>query len=158
MSNYLVTVERTVECPTAVVSADPEVREARTQWRPLLDQVWAFLRHQPGLWSGGHNVMVYANFPAEGAALIEAGVQVTGPFAPAGAVRPSWLPGTEAATTVHTGGISDVGAAHDAVREWCANQLRPLTGRFWEIYGDPHPGTGQVDVTVYWELGEPDTT
>ena len=33
-------------------------------WRPALDEVWAFLRTQPGLHSGGHNVFLY-HHPAE---------------------------------------------------------------------------------------------
>jgi predicted nucleic acid-binding protein len=41
---YDVTVERTTECPTAVVKANTTWREFRTLWPTLLDEVWAFLR------------------------------------------------------------------------------------------------------------------
>jgi hypothetical protein len=149
-AGYLVTEVETAPCATAVVSADPAVRDAGPQWRPMLDEVWAFLRQRSDLWVGGHNVMVYADRPGVGAGLVEAGVQVVGPFEPVGRVRPSTLPGTTTATTV--GPVSDIGGVHTAVRGWCAQNGRPVSGAFWEIYGDPDPETGRVDVTVHWEL------
>ncbi|BCT77763.1 hypothetical protein SCMU_36050 [Sinomonas cyclohexanicum] len=151
MTDHPVRLVRTEDVPTAVAAADPTVRDAGPQWRPLLDEVWAFLRDRPGLWKGGHNLMLYAASGA-GAALVEAGVQVTGTFEAAGRVRPSSLPACDAATTVHTGPITEIGAAHAAVRAWCADQARTPTGRFWEVYDDPDPRTGQIDVEVYWEL------
>src|SRR6476646_4350216 len=35
-------------------------------WRPALDQVWAFLRSQPGLRTDGHNVFLYHHPAREG--------------------------------------------------------------------------------------------
>lgn len=154
MTGYRVTVVDTEACPTAVARADPAGGAAGSQWRPLLDAVWSFLRARPELWSGGHNVMVYASRPSGGAVLVEAGVQVTGSFAPGGNVEPSALPATTTATTM--GPLSDIGAVHDAVRTWCTRNERPVTGVFWEVYGDPDPSTGLVDVTVHWELGARD--
>ena len=151
MTRYRVTVVDTNGCPTAVVSADPAIDDAGPQWRPMLDEVWGLLRQRPDLWAGGHNVMVYASRPGGGARLVEAGVQVTGPFGPVGRVHPSSLPGTQTATTV--GPLSDIGAVHDAVQAWSVGEARRLTGSFWEVYGDPDPETGRVDVTVHWELG-----
>jgi hypothetical protein len=146
-TQHPVTVVDTEACSTAVVRTDPSTGAA---WRPMLDEVWAFLRGRSDLWVGGHNVMLYADRPGSGAGLVEAGVQVTGPFEPVGRVRPSTLPGATTATSV--GPLSDIGALHDAVRAWCADRGRPLTGVFWEIYGDPDPETGRIDVTVHWEL------
>ena len=54
---YEVTIERTTECPTAVVQANTTWREFSRLWRPMLDQVWAFLRTTPGLRTEGHNVI-----------------------------------------------------------------------------------------------------
>ena len=144
------TVVETKACPIAVVSADPAVGDARPQWRAMLDEVWALLRQRLDLWVGGHNVMVYASRQGSGAGLVEAGVEVTGPFEPVGRVHSSSLPGTATATAV--GPLSDIGALHHAVQAWSENEARPLTGSFWEIYGDPDPETGRVDVTVHWEL------
>ena len=149
---YDVTIERTTECPTAVVKANTTWREFPTLWGTLLNDVWAFLRATPGLRADGHNVMMYRDGPARGEVAVEVGVQVTKSFAAAGRVVPSTLPAGEAAATVHTGTPSEIGAAHDAVVAWCSAQGRDLTGVRWEIYGDPDPRTGHFDVGVYWQL------
>jgi effector-binding domain-containing protein len=149
---YDVTIEGTTECPTAVVKVTTTWREFPTLWRTLLDEVWAFLRAAPGLRADGHNVMMYRDGLARGEVAVEVGVQVTKSFNAAGRVVPSTLPAGEAAVTVHTGKISEIGAAHDAVLAWCAAQRRELTGVRWEIYGDPDPQTGRFDVAVYWQL------
>jgi uncharacterized protein YcsI (UPF0317 family) len=143
---YDVSVARTTECPTAVVKANTTWTEFRTGWRVLLDQVWAFLRATPGLRTDGHNVMLYRhNVPG-----VEVAVEVTGPFEPAGRVVPSTLPAADAATT-RARSTAEIGAAHAAVRAWCAAQDRGLTGVSWEIYGDPDP-QGTVEVNVFWQL------
>jgi effector-binding domain-containing protein len=156
MAAYDVTIERTTGCPTAVVKADTTGREFSTLWPALLDEVWAFLRTTPGLWTDGHNVFLYkANAGGVGLA-VEVGVQVTDSFEAAGRVVPSKLPAGEAAMTVHTGPPAQIGAAHDAVRAWCSQQRRGLTGVSWEVYGDPDPATYHFDVAVYWQLQTPD--
>jgi len=149
---YEVTIERTAECPTAVVKANTTWREFPALWRTILDEVWAFLRARPGLRTEGHNVMLYRSGIRGVEVAVEVGVQVTDSFEAAGRIVPSRLPAAEAATTVHTGTPAEIGAAHDAVRAWCSAQRRKLTGVRWEIYGDPDPQTGQFDVAVYWEL------
>jgi effector-binding domain-containing protein len=149
---YQVTIERTTECPTAVVKANTTWREFPTLWRTLLDEVWAFLRATPGLRTEGHNVMLYRNGVPGVEVAVEVGVQVTRSFAANGRVVPSTLPAGEAATTVHAGTPAEIGAAHDSVRAWCTEQRRELTGVSWEIYGDPDPQTGHFDVGVYWQL------
>jgi hypothetical protein len=148
---YEVSVERTAECPTAVVKANTTWPEFRTLWRTLLDEVWAFLRATPGLRTDGHNVMLYRhNIPGVQVA-VEVGVQVTGTCNGAGRVVPSMLPAVEAATT-RVGTTAEIGAAHAAVRAWCAAQGRDVTGVSWEIYGDPDPRNGNVEVAVFWAL------
>jgi len=149
---YEVTIERTAECPTAVVKANTTWREFPALWRTILDEVWAFLRARPGLRTEGHNVMLYRSGIRGVEVAVEVGVQVTDSFEAAGRIVPSRLPAAEAATTVHTGTPAEIGAAHDAVRAWCSAQRRKLTGVRWEIYGDPDPQTGHFDVAVYWEL------
>ena len=149
---YDVRIERTAVCPTAVVKANTTWREFPALWRPFLDEVWAFLRATPGLWTDGHNVMLYRRDLPDVEVAVEVGVQVTAAFRPAGRVVPSTLPAAETATTVHTGTPADIGAAHAAVRAFCSAQRRDVTGVSWEIYGDPEPKTGHFDVTVYWQL------
>ena len=149
---HTVTIERAAECPTAVVKANTTWREFPTLWRPMLDDVWAFLRATPGLRTDGHNVMLYRNGASAGQVAVEVGVQVTKSFEAAGRVVPSTLPTGEAATTVHAGTPSEIGDAHDAVLAWCAAQRREVSGVRWEIYGDPDPRTGHFDVAVCWQL------
>jgi hypothetical protein len=146
-----VSVERTTACPTAVVKANTTWPEFRTLWRTLLDEVWALLRARPGLRADGHNVMLYRHNGPGIEVAVEVGVQVTGSFLPAGRVVPSMLPAVEAATT-RAGSTADLGAAHAAVRAWCADAGRGVTGVSWEIYGDPDPQNGAVEVAVFWEL------
>lgn len=150
---YDVAIERTAECPTAVVKADTTLHEFPALWGTLLGEVWAFLGATPGLHADGHNVMLYRPGASAAEFAVEVGVQVTGPFEAVGRVTPSMLPATEAAVAVHAGPIADIDAAHSAVRAWCSAQGRKLTGVSWEIYGDPDPQTGHFDVAVYWQLG-----
>jgi effector-binding domain-containing protein len=147
-----VAIVRTAEFPTAVVKADVNWREYPSLWGPMLDDVWAFLRATPGLRTDGHNIMLYRDNEPDSEVAVEVGVQVVRPFEPVGRVVPSTVPATEAATTVHSGPASEIGAAHDAVVGWCSSQDRELTGVRWEIYGDPDPTTGNFDVAVYWQL------
>lgn len=149
---YDVRIERTAECPTAVVKADTTWRQFPALWPSLLDDVWAFLATMPGLPADGHNVMLYRNNVPEVEVAVEVGVQVTGSFEAVGRVVPSALPAAEVAVAVHEGMPAEIGAAHSAVRAWCSAQRRELTGVSWEVYGDPDPRTGHFDVTVYWQL------
>ena len=96
---YDVTIERTTECPTAVVKANTTWRGFPTLWPTLLDEVWAFLGATPGLRTEGHNIMLYRNDVPEVEVAVEVGVQVTKPFWAAGRVVPSTLPAAEAAAT-----------------------------------------------------------
>ena len=149
---YDVRIERTTECPTAVVKANTTWREFPALWRQLLDEVWAFVRITPGLRRDGHNVMLYRRDLPGVEVAVEIGVQVTRSFDPAGHVVPSTLPAAETATAIHTGTPAELGAAHAAVRAWCAAQRREVTGVSWEVYGDPDPKTGHFDVAIYWQL------
>ena len=146
-----VRIEHTTACPTAVIKANTTLREFPALWRPLLDQVWAFLGARPGLRAEGHNVMLYTTGLPGVELAVEVGVQVTGVFEPVGRVVPSTLPAAEAATA-RAATVAEIGPAHAAVRAWCSSQGRELTGVSWEIYGDPDPQTGQFEVAVYWEL------
>jgi effector-binding domain-containing protein len=152
LMSYVVIIERTAECPTAVVKANTTLRDFKTLWRPMLDEVWAFLGSRPSLRGNGHNVMLYRNGLPEVELAVEVGVQVLQAFEPLGHVVPSTLPAGLTAMTVHKGDPSQIGAAHDAVRAWCSKEGRELTGTSWEIYGDPDPKTGNFDVSVYWQL------
>ncbi|MBI5087401.1 MAG: GyrI-like domain-containing protein, partial [Actinobacteria bacterium] len=129
-------------------------RELPALWPVLLGEVWAFLGPRPALRGDGHNVMLYRPAEVGGEVDVEIGVQVAKPFMATGRVVPSVLPATATATAVHRGPVDQIGAAHDAVRAWCAANDHQLSGTSWEIYGDPD-ATGHFDVTVHWEVVSP---
>ena len=141
---------RTVEpSPTAVVVASTTWADFPSQWGPMLDKVWSFLRSEPaGVHKHGHNVMLYRDDVPN----VEVGVEVSRAFEPVGDVTPSALPGGMVATATHTGPIGRIGDTHGDVRRWCDTHGHRLTGVRWEIYGDPDPGTGHFDVDVFWAL------
>lgn len=146
-------LETATAAPLAVVRAT--TTWAEFGWKPMLDQVWAFLATVRDELRPGHNVMVYRD-PAPGAPAgaeveVEVGVQVASDFPPAGNVVPSVVPGGRAAVAVHDGPPERIGAAHDAVRAWCAEHGHALSGVRWEEYGDPDE-EGRFTVTVYWQL------
>jgi effector-binding domain-containing protein len=137
--------------PTAVVAATVTWATFPMLWGPMLDEVWRFLRGDvapPGLYRRGHNVMLYKDDVPD----VEVGVQVSGPFEPAGRVIASTLPGGLVATATHTGPIGEIGETHQAVRESSEADGYALTGVRWEVYGDPDPATGDFEVDVFWEL------
>jgi effector-binding domain-containing protein len=146
----LETVEPT---PTAVVMAATTWAELPNAWRPMLDEVWSFLRgaaSPAGLWAHGHNVMLYKDDVPN----VEVGVQVTGPFDRHGSVVPSRLPGGLAAAATHAGPVASIGDTHAAVRDWATGHGYKLAGPFWEIYGDPDPATGAFTVEVRWLVAD----
>src|SRR4029078_8308446 len=86
-----------------------------------LDQVWAFLRSNPGLRSDGHNVFLYhhrSGHPATGMD-VDFGVEVTRKFQPVGPITCVDTPAGRAAVAVHRGDYRGMSVAHDAVHRWC---------------------------------------
>ncbi|MGE5136388.1 MAG: GyrI-like domain-containing protein [Gemmatimonadota bacterium] len=148
-----VTVKTAGPAPTAVVKAATTWAQFPAVWRPMLDKVWGFLRGgaPEGLYQRGHNIMLYLDDVPH----VEIGVQVSGPFDPAGDVVPSALPGGLVATAVHTRPVAGLGGTHQAVCEWSKAHGYRLAGPRWEIYGDPDPSTGHFDVEVCWLLVAP---
>jgi len=147
-----VTLKTVDPTPTAVVMAATTWAEFPSLWRPMLDQVWSFLRGSApeGLWRHGHNIMLYKDDVPN----VEVGVQVTRSFDPRGPVVPSTLPGGLVAAATHDGPGTSIGETHDAARAWAkANGYRPAGPR-WEIYGDPDPSTGDFAVEVLWLVAE----
>jgi effector-binding domain-containing protein len=136
----------------AAVAWTTSWEEFPAQWRGRLDEVYAWLR-QTGT-RGGCNVMLYRNLPGSDRIAVEVGVEVSGPFAPTGRVGPSALPAGPAAVTTHRGPYEELGAAHEAVRRWCAAQGRDLTGENWEVYGDWHEDPRRLETGIFYRLAD----
>jgi effector-binding domain-containing protein len=139
-----------VEMPETVLAS---VR-ARVAWPELprairagLDRVWAFLRTAP-VRPAGHNVCVY-RAPAPDGIELEAGVQVSGPFEGAGGVACSATPSGRAAHIVHLGRYEDLGAASDALAEFCRARGAGVPVVVWEVYGDWAEDPAQLRTDVY---------
>jgi effector-binding domain-containing protein len=135
--------------PTAVVKAATTWAEFPTLWRPMLDQVWSFLRSSAadGLWTHGHNVMLYKDDVPN----VEIGVLVNGEFAGEGDVVASQLPGGEVVRGLYRGDWARLGEGHDAVQRFAAEQGLELAGPRWEIYG--HEDGGEPETEIYYLRG-----
>jgi len=135
--------------PTAVVRATTTWQEFPSLWRPLLDDVWAFLRSPDcPVRVAGHNVMLYL----DDTPTVEVGVGVSGPFPPVGRVEPSLLPDGRVATYTLRGPYDGLGAAHRTVIEWCRAHGHEITRTRWEVYGDWHDDPAQLETEVCYLL------
>ncbi len=140
---YKVSLQTVAACPTAVVAQATTWEEFPRIWARLLDDVYAFLRGG-GVAQDGQNVMLYRDDVPD----LEVGVQVAGPFRPAGRVIPSCLPAGQVATTVHRGPYDELDAPHQAVRAWCAARGHRIQGTRWEIYGGWRDDPAELETQV----------
>ena len=95
--------------------------------------VWGLLDAQ-GV-RGGRHVAVYW----DGSIRLEVGVELPGDFVERDGVVRSATPSGTVASAAHFGPYAELGAAHDAVRQWCAANHRVLAGPSWEVYGHWQP-------------------
>jgi effector-binding domain-containing protein len=137
----------------AAVSREVDAGKVGDVWRPALDQVWAFLRTQPGLRTDGHNIFVY-HHPAKGGDPMNAdfGVEVTREFVGSGEVRPVRTPDGEAAVVRHVGPYGGLAQAHSAIHAWVRESGRSLAGTSWEIYGDWNDDPAKPETLVMYLL------
>jgi effector-binding domain-containing protein len=136
----------------AAVGREVAAGRVREVWRPALDQVWAFLRSQPGLRTDGHNVFVY-HHPKDGNPMkADFGVEVTREFAASGEVRLVRTPGGEAAVVKHVGPYDGLAQAHSAIHAWAKESGRALAGTSWEIYGDWNDDSTKLETLVLYLL------
>ena len=143
---YLISLQRVLPRPLAVVRERMAVRDVPSRLRPLLDQVYA-AKKSGAIALDGQNVFVYHADPS-GIAEVEFGVGTANPFAPIGRVQYSETPAGDVATTTHWGDYAALGAAHDAVVAWCRAERHTLAGISWEVYGhwDGDPSKRRVDI------------
>jgi effector-binding domain-containing protein len=142
-----VTVATVPERPTAVVAAVTTWQDFPSQWKPMLDQVYACLsRH--GSAGQGCNIMLYKDATPQ----VEVGVELIAPCALDSPVIRSSLPAGQVAMTVHRGPYGELGRAHEAVAQWCAASGLELAGPRWEIYGDWREDPADLETEVYYLL------
>jgi effector-binding domain-containing protein len=142
-----VTVATVNARPIAVVAARTTWRDFPTQWKPMLDEVYAcFRRHDSP--KQGCNVMFYKDDVPN----IEVGVELIAPCVLDGPVIRSALPSGEIAMTVHRGPYQDLGVAYDRLQRWCDDSGRAFAGPRWEVYGDWRENEAELKTEVYYLL------
>src|SRR5580658_9469914 len=135
--NIDVSVRTVASMKLAAVRRQVAISGIGAAWKPALDQVWEFLRTQPGLRTDGHNVFLYhhparRDLPMD----VDFGVEVGRAFEPQGEVHAVETPAGEAAVSVHVGSYDSMKDTHDAIHAWRAMNGRTFAGKSWEIYGD----------------------
>jgi len=121
----------------ASVRRQVRIGQVATAWKPALDQVWDFLRRNPGLRTDGHNVFLYHHPSSRQSPMdVDFGVEVTRHFERAGEVFCTQTPAGRVATALHIGPYDRMSEAHDAIHTWAAKNRVTFAGQSWEIYGD----------------------
>jgi effector-binding domain-containing protein len=136
--------------PLAVVRRQARVSELATAVPEGCGVVWSFVRaHQL---RAGRNVAVYW----DGTIRLEVGVELDGVFPEGGGVVRSATPAGPAASVVHLGPYDQLGAAHQAIRNWCSAHHRRLAGPNWEVYGhwqnDWDADASRIRTDVFYQL------
>ncbi len=132
--NYEINTQTVAEQLIAAARQRTTFKRVSPEIGDLLGAPWTLIGRQPGLRTGGDNVAIYWDESGEGS--IEVGVQVVRRFDDTDQVVCSATPAGVVAITSHFGPYSGLGAAHKAVRAWCAAHGREIMLPFWEVYGD----------------------
>ncbi len=145
-------LEQVSSQPTAVVRRRARQQDLPTVVPEACGIVWKVTQSQqvPG---AGRHVAVYLDDVIN----LEVGVELEAPFAGYGEVVGSTTPAGRVAHATHYGPYNQLGAAHQAIREWCAQHGHLLAGPNWEVYGhwqdawnsDP----SQIVTDVYYLVG-----
>ena len=152
----IVSIQSVLARKLAAVRRQIAIGAVGSTWRPALDQVWKFLRSQPGLRTDGHNIFLY-HHPTDCDALmnVDFGVEVTRAFDPSGEVYVTETPAGEVAMAVHIGGYDRLRETHDAIHAWAAAHQRSFGGFSWEIYSDWSDDPSKLETTVVYLLSQP---
>lgn len=137
--------------PLAVVRRTAKPAELSKIVPACCGLVWNVVKSQ-NIQSAGRMVSVYL----DGEMNLEIGVELPSPFGGFGEVVGSSLPAGAVATAAHFGPYDRLGAAHQAVRDWCAANGHELAGPSWELYGHWLPAWNSdpslIRTDVYWLL------
>ena len=128
--DYNIRLETADTRPTAVVRRRAALQQLPKVVPEACGYVWNALRAQQ-IKGAGRHVALYLDEQIN----LEVGVELDAPFSGAGDVIASSLLAGRVATTTHFGPYQQLGAAHQAIRAWCAQHGHALAGPNWEIYG-----------------------
>ena len=128
--DYHVQLQQQPSQPLAVVRRQASWQDAGKVIQEACGTVWNVVRAQRIAGPGRH-VAIYW----DDAINLEVGVELAAPFAGHGEVIGSATPAGLVATTVHFGPYQHRAAAHQAIRQWCAEHGHTPAGPRWEIYG-----------------------
>jgi effector-binding domain-containing protein len=126
--SYAVRLVQLDSTPLAVVRRTVKASELATVVPECCGRVWTFVRAQN--LRGGRNVALYW----DGGIRLEVGVELAVAFETDGEVVPSHTPVGQAATVTHFGPYTQLGRAHEAIREWSQAHGYRLVGPSWEVY------------------------
>jgi effector-binding domain-containing protein len=129
MTSYVVELQQLDSVPLAVIRRQASASELARVVPECCGLVWDAVRAQQA--RAGRHVALYW----DGSIRLEVGVELHGPFVEQRDVVRSATPGGAVALTTHFGPYGGLGAAHDAVRQWCNAHNHRLAGPNWEIYG-----------------------
>jgi effector-binding domain-containing protein len=85
---------------------------------------------------------------------VEIGVELRVPCPLTGRVVTSALPAGTVVRTVHRGPYEALGAAYDAIAQWCTEQGRLASGIRWEVYGPHRDDPAERTTEVTWLLAD----
>jgi effector-binding domain-containing protein len=132
---------------TAVIRGVASARDLSRVIPACCGEVWEYAR-TARLPRPGRHVAVYF----DGAITLECGVEIMEPFDGDGRVICSSTPGGAVAAATHLGPYDQLGRAHEAVRQVCAERGRILAGPNWEIYGHWTDDPARLQTDVYYLL------
>jgi len=152
MASYAVQIQRVDSVPLAVIRRPARASELARVVPECCGLVWNAVRAQQV--QAGRHVAIYWDCTIR----LEVGVELCGPFAEQGEVVRSATPAGAVASATHFGPYGGLGAAHEAVRQWCAANDHHLAGPNWEIYGhwqrEWNTDPSQIRTDVYYLLSD----
>jgi effector-binding domain-containing protein len=137
----------------AAVRRQVQLGHVGSAWRPALDQVWAFLRQNPGLRTDGHNIFMYHHAAkGESIMVVDFGLEVTRMFTQSGEVVATVTPEGRVASALHIGPYERIGETHHAIQSWVETNNLTLAGKSWEIYGDWSDDPARLETRIEYLL------
>jgi effector-binding domain-containing protein len=150
MTSYAVQLEQLQSIPLAVIKHQASPSQLSRLVPESCGLVWNVLRAQHA--KGGRHVAIYWDDTIR----LEVGAELEGPFTEQSDVVRSATPAGAVASATHFGPYGGLGAAHDAIHQWCKAHDHRLAGPRWEIYGHWLPewdtSPSQIRTDVYYLL------